>query len=454
MNPSDDFTASRTSRRSFLKAASLSASSLVFPHILRGQGPKKLQFGGIGVEGKGKADLLNTSAGAEIVALCDVDRTRLERAKLLYPNARLFQDFREMFATMGDKLDGVTVSTPDHSHFPAALEALRHGKHVCVQKPLVNRVWEANRLLELSREKGVLTNMGNQGHLLDGLRALKEYLAMGIIGRVREIHVWTNRPIWPQGTKAKEGMVAAAAPDTLNWDAWLAQCPEVPYLPGLHPFAWRAHREYGSGAMGDMGCHTLDGPFYACDLGDPYEIQADVDDLTETTFPSASTITLKHKTKLFGEVTLTWYDGSRKPERPVELDESEDWAKAKAGALYIGEEGKLICIGDHAGKPRLLPYAKHEDWLLKKAPQPTIERATAKNPQIELVEAILSGRKCGSNFEYAVPLSRYGLLGNIGVLNPGRLLKWDSAAQRFLNSPEANLLLKRNAVRKGWEFCA
>ncbi len=443
-----------SSRRDFLKAVSLSSAPLLFPHILRGQGPKKLQFGAIGVEGKGKMDIANTAAGAEIVALCDVDRVRLERAKLLYPNARTFQDFREMFEVMGSALDGVTVTTPDHSHFPAALEAIRRGKHVCVQKPLVNRVWEANQLLALSREKKVFTNMGNQGHLVEGIRQLKEYLALGVIGRVKEIHVWTNRPIWPQGSKARDGMVAMQVPDTLNWDAWLAQCPESPYLPGLHPFAWRAHREYGSGAIGDMGCHTLDGPFFSCDLGDPHHISADVEDLTATTFPSSSTITMLHKTPLFGEVKLVWYDGSRKPERPQELDEAEDWAKAKAGALYIGEEGKLICIGDHSTKPRLLPYAKHEEWLVKKAPQPKLERATAKNPQIELVEAILAGRQCGSNFEYAVPLTRCGLLGNIAVLNPGKSLEWDTLAQRFKNSEEANGLLKRSAVRKGWEFCA
>jgi predicted dehydrogenase len=363
----------------------------------------------------------------------------------------VFEDFREMFQAMGDKLDGVTVSTPDHSHFPAALEAIRRGKHVCVQKPLVNRVWEAGQLLAAAREKKVFTNMGNQGHLIEGIRQLKEYLELGVIGRVKEVHVWTNRPIWPQGTKARDGMVAAEAPSSLNWNAWLAQCPEDSYRPGLHPFAWRAHREYGSGAMGDMGCHTMDGPFFSCDLGDPYRVEAEVDDLTDTTFPTSSQITLLHKTPRFGEVKVVWYDGARKPERPAELDESEDWSKAKAGALYIGEEGKLICIGDHASKPRLLPYAKHEAWLAAKQPQARLERATAKNPQIELIEAILSNRQCGSSFEYAVPLTRYGLLGNIAVLNPGKALDWDTAAQRFGNSEEANRLLKRSAVRKGWE---
>jgi hypothetical protein len=246
-------------------------------------------------------------------------------------------------------------------------------------------------------------------------------------------------------------MVATQAPDSLNWNAWLAHCPESDYLPGLHPFAWRSHREYGSGAMGDMGCHTMDGPFYACDLGEPYRIESEVEDLTDITFPNSSQISLFNKTRLFGEVKVVWYDGTRKPERPAELDDSEDWSKAKAGALYIGEEGKLICIGDHSSKPRLLPYSKHEQWLADKKPQPVFERATAKNPQIELIESILANRQCGSNFEYSVPLTRYGLLGNLAVLNPGKSLEWDSSAQRFLNSEAANQMLKRTQVRKGWE---
>ncbi len=229
------------SRRTFLKTAALSSAALYFPHVVRGQGPKKLQFAGIGVGGKGKADIANAAAGAEIVALCDVDRSRLDAARQFYPEARMFEDFREMFQAMGDKIDGVTVSTPDHSHFPAAMEAIRLGKHVCVQKPLVNRVWEAEQLLKASRDKKVLTNMGNQGHLIEGIRQLKEYLELGIIGRVKEIHVWTNRPIWPQGSKAKTSMVATTPPSTLNWQAWLAQCPDAEYVPGLHPFAWRAH---------------------------------------------------------------------------------------------------------------------------------------------------------------------------------------------------------------------
>ena len=359
-----------------------------------------------------------------------------------------------MLDEIGKDIDCVTVTTPDHTHAPAAYMAMKLGKGVYVQKPLAHTIAELQLLRKTARETKVATQMGNQGHCGDGVREMCEIIWSGAIGDIKEAHVWTNRPIWPQGSKAREIMVPAEAPASLNWQAWLAQCPESPYLPGLHPFAWRAHREYGSGAIGDMGCHTMDGPFFACELGDPHHIQADVDDLTETTFPLSSTITFHHRTPLFGEVKVVWYDGNRKPERPAELDESEDWSKAKAGALYLGEEGKLICIGDHSRTPRLLPYAKHDQWIADKKPQPSIARATAKNPQIELVEAILAGTQCGSNFEYAVPLTRYGLLGNIAVLNPGKALEWDTAGQRFTNHAAANALLKRPTVRKGWELFA
>jgi predicted dehydrogenase len=441
-------------RRDFLKVSAFASGSLFFPGLLLGQGPKKLQFGGIGVEGKGKMDVAKAAEGAEIVALCDVDRTRLQRAKTVYPNARIFEDFREMFQAMGDQLDGVTVSTPDHAHFPAAMEAIKHGKHVCVQKPLTNRVWEANQLLEASRKRRVLTNMGNQGHLNEGIRFLKEWLVQGVIGRVREIHVWTNRPIWPQGRRAADAMVATAAPDFLNWEAWLAQCPAVEYVPGLHPFSWRCHREYGAGAMGDMGCHLLDGPFWACELGDPYRVEADVEDTAGQTFPGASTIQCLFKTSLFGEVKLVWYDGGRKPERPVELDPNMDWDKMKGGCLYLGEEGKLLCAGDNSSNPRILPAARHDAWIADKKPSRFLERATVNTPQLELVRAIEANKPCGANFEYSVPLTRLGLIGNIAALLPGQSLEWLTTEQHFKNHAAANAMLRRATVRKGWEYFA
>ena len=445
----------RTSRRAFLQSSLLSIGCLQMPNLLLGQTPKKLQFGGIGVEGKGKTDIARAGEGSEIVALCDVDRARLERAKALYPNAKVFEDFREMFATLGDRLDGVTISTPDHSHYPIAMEAIRHGKHVCVQKPLVNRIWEANQLQEAARKKQVLTNMGNQGHLTDGIRLLKEWLAAGAVGRVREIVVWTNRPIWPQGAKAGETIVPASTlPATLNWEAWLAQCPSQPYLAGLHPFAWRAHQEFGAGAMGDMGCHLLDGPFWACELGEPLRLEARVNEPSALSFPAQSTIECIFRSELFGEVKLVWMDGGLKPERPAELDPDLDWEKMKGGCLYRGEEGLLICPGDNSANPRILPAARHKTFLESKNPKKFLERAAVTTPQLELVQAIEQRRVCGANFDYAVPLTRVCLLGNIAALLPGSRLEWDAKAQQFKNHAAANALLKREKVRSGWDYRA
>ncbi len=441
-------------RRDFLKSSAFTAGAVFFPNLLLGQAPKKLQFAGIGVEGKGKADIARAAEGSEIIALCDVDRSRLQKAKALYPNAKVFEDFREMFQAMGNQIDGVTVTTPDHSHFPAAMEAIKHGKHVCVQKPLVNRIWEANQLLEASRKKGVLTNMGNQGHLTEGIRLLKEWLAAGAIGRVKEIHVWTNRPIWPQGNKASEIMVPSAAPDFLNWESWLAQCPSTAYVPGLHPFSWRAHREYGAGAMGDMGCHLLDGPFWACELGEPLRVEASSEELTNITFPSKSTIECHFKSPLFGDVKLVWYDGGIKPDRPMDLDPDLDWEKMKGGCIYKGEDGMLICPGDNSANPRILPAARQAAFLASKNPARQLERAAVTTPQLELVQAIEKNIQCGAHFEYAVPLTRVCLIGNIAATFPGKPLYWDSKEQQFRDNPAANKLLKREKVRAGWDYSA
>ena len=190
-----------TSRRGFLRGTAMTAGGIFMPNIILSQegGAKKLNFAAIGVGGKGSSDVANAAKVANIVAICDVDRKTLKDAKGKYADAETFEDFREMFDKMGDKIDGVTISTPDHAHYPAAMEAIKRGKHVCVQKPLVNRIWEANQLHQAAKKKGVHTNMGNQGHTGEGIRVLKEWIAAGAIGKVKEIHVWTNRPIWPIG---------------------------------------------------------------------------------------------------------------------------------------------------------------------------------------------------------------------------------------------------------------
>ena len=460
-----------STRRQFLRSTAAVTSGIFAPNLLLSQegGAKKLNFAGIGAGGKGESDIGGAAKGANIVAFCDVDRERLKKAMQTYPDAKGFDNFREMFEVMGDKIDAVTVSTADHAHYPAAMEAIKRGKHVCVQKPLVNRIWEANQLHLAAKKKGVKTNMGNQGHTGEGIRLMKEWLAAGIVGNVKEIHVWTNRPIWPQGNEAKRLIQPGPLPKIktgpkgaevekeldINWSAWLAQCPEIPFTNGLHPFAWRGHLEYGAGAMGDMGCHLLDGPFWGCELGEPYKMEAECDELTDVSWPKSSHVLCHFKTAKYGEVKLHWYEGGRKPERPAELEPERDWNKVIGGFLIYGDEGVIFNADDYCGSPRVIPEKKFQAWMKDKKPAKTLERSLAPgNPQLELAKAIEQDKICGSNFDYSVPLTKLCLLGNLAIVQPGKVLEWDSAKQEVAGNAEANKHLKRAAVREGWDYSA
>ncbi len=446
----------RNTRRDFIRSGAAITGGLVFPNILLAQqgGGKKVNVAGVGAMGKGESDLGGAAKGANIVAFCDPDRDRLKQALAKHPGAKGFESFREMFDAMSDKIDMVTISTPDHAHYAAAMEAIKRGKHVCVQKPLVNRIWEANQLHEAAKKKGVKTNMGNQGHTGEGIRAMKEWLAAGIVGNVKEIHVWTNRPIWPQGNDAKAKYIAGAAPANLNWSSWLAQCPEIPYTNGLHPFAWRGHQEYGAGAMGDMGCHLLDGPFWGCDLGEPYKMEAECDELTDVSWPKSSHVLLYFKTAKYGEVKLHWYEGGRKPERPKELEAERDWDKVKGGFLIYGDEGTIFDTSDYCQSPRVIPEAKFQAWMKDKKPEKSIERSLASgNPQLELVMSIEQDKIAPGSFDYSVPLTKLCLLGNLAIDNPGKVINWNTSAQST-GDAAVDKLLKRAAVREGFDYSA
>ena len=466
-------------RRAFLRNTALSAGGIFIPNLLIGQegGVKKLNVAGIGgAGGKGASDVAIAAEGANIVAICDIDSKRLDDAKKKYPGAKMFQSFREMFDTMGDQIDMCTVSTPDHAHYPAAMEAIKRGKHVCVQKPLVNRIWEANELHEAAKKKGVKTNMGNQGHTKETIRQLREWMGAGIVGNVKEIHVWTNRPIWPQGFEAqaiysgkqapksrnkKEAPAEVApgeVPANVNWKAWMAQVPDHPYIPGLHPFAWRGSREFGAGAMGDMGCHIMDGPFWACDLGEPYKLEAEVGELTDVSWPMWSHVICYFKHPKYGEIKLHWHEGKKdgvavKPPRPAKLEAGRDYDKMIGGFMIIGDEDTILNSGDYCENLEVVGNRAKFAKFYKETPK-TIERSLAPDkPQLELVKAIEQDKICGSNFDYSVPLTKLCLFGNLAIANPGKVINWDSSKQETDNA-DANKLIKRAAVRNGWEYSA
>ncbi len=474
-------------RRAFLRGTAATAGGIFFPNLIIAQDgvAKKLNVAGIGgAGGKGASDIGIAAEGANVVAICDIDRKRLADAKKKYPDAKMFESFMEMFDAMGDKIDLCTISTPDHAHYPAAMEAIKRGKHVCVQKPLVNRIWEANQLHEAAKKKGVKTNMGNQGHTKEPIRQLKEWLGAGIVGNVKEIHVWTNRPIWPQGSAAKDiytGKEAAkprnpkkdkdgkeiagpapevpgTIPEHVNWQSWLAQTPDHPYVPGLHPFAWRGSLEFGAGAMGDMGCHIMDGPFWGCDLGEPYAVEAEVGDLTDMSWPTWSHVICSFKHPKFGELKLHWHEGKKdgvavKPPRPAKLDAARDWDKMIGGFMIVGDEETILNAGDYCENLEVLGNREKLVKYFKETPK-TLERCLAPDkPQLELVRAIEQDKICGSNFDYSVPLTKLCLFGNLAIANPGKVINWDSSKQEA-DTPEANKLLKRAAVRNGWDYSA
>ena len=319
----------------------------------------------------------------------------------------------------------------------------------------MNRIWEANQLHEAAKKKGVKTNMGNQGHTGKGIRFLKQWISEGIVGNVKEIHVWTNRPIWPQGNEAKAKYTTGEVPANLNWASWLAATPEVPFTNGLHPFAWRGHFEYGAGAMGDMGCHLLDGPFWACGLGEPYKMEAECEELTDVSWPKNSHVVCHFKTEKFGEIKLHWYEGGRKPERPKDLEAGRDWDKIKGGFLIMGDAGTILNTDDYCGSPRLIPEASMQKFLGGVKPELKLELSLAEGePQLELIRAIEQDKICGSNFDYSVPLTKLCLFGNLAIAMPGKVIEWDQAAQQVKNNAEANALIKRAAYRQGWEYSA
>lgn len=313
---------SHLSRRGFIKSTAALAGSAFAPNLLLGQDSalKQLNVAAIGCGGKGLSDISEISAGNRIAFLCDVDSQRGGEAMKRFPEARVFSDYREMFAEVADQIDVVTVSTPDHMHFPIAVEAIRRGKPVMVQKPLCNSLWETRALADFAKAKGVLTVMGNQGATMAGTRILREWLEAGLIGNVKEVYYWTNRPIWPQGPGLK--FPAEPVPDHINWDVWQGTCAtDRPYNKDIHPFKWRGFWDYGCGALGDIGCHSFNSAFYALDLKGDFIVESSkVSEFDENIAPKRATIVYQFPAKgKRAAVKVIWQDGVNDPNHDPEF---------------------------------------------------------------------------------------------------------------------------------------
>jgi len=442
----------KISRRDFMGAAAAVAAFTIVPrHVLGGPRhiapSEKLNIAGIGVAGRG-ADVLRGVESQNIIALCDVDWGHAAATFRRYPKARKYHDFREMLDKEDKNIDAVTVATPDHIHAVASMAAMKRGKHVYCEKPLTHSVYEARLVARTAREHKVATQMGNQGQALEETRLMCEYIWDGAIGPVREVHVWTDRPLrglnsvyWPQGVDRPKD--TPPVPDTLDWDLWLGPAPWRPYHPCYLPFNWRGWWDFGTGALGDIGCHRIDPIFRALKLGHPTSVEASLTLVNKETYPVASTVHYEFPERPgFPPVKLTWYDGGLRPRRPDEITDGQQFGTN--GILFVGDKGKML---EH----RLIPESKRKEY--GKPPQ-MLPRSPGHF--IEWIEACKGGKPAGSNFvDHAGLLAEVVLLGNIALrpelkekLTRTKLL-WDGPNMKITNVPEANEFLRRE-YREGW----
>jgi predicted dehydrogenase len=435
-------TSTQSTRRTFLKA---SAAALAFPIVIPSRAfgaNERIHVASIGAGGKGEVDIEGAAAaGGTIAFLCDVDATRAEAMFKKYPDAKQYKDFREMLREEEKNIDAVTVSTPDHVHAPAALMAMRMGKPVYCQKPLTHTVHEARLMAQVAKEKKLATQMGNQGHSDDGLRRNVELVRAGVIGKVREAHVWTDRPIWPQGLQRPEG--EDPVPPTLDWDLWLGPAQPRPFKgkQTYVPFNWRGWWDFGTGALGDMACHCMDVVFYATRPGAPTSVEAQSSGGTDVSAPTWSIIRYQ-----FPAMTMTWYDGHKMP--PAELVKGRKLASN--GVILVGEKDTLY-VPSYWGPGDFVSGAKLDDF--KDVPQ-TLPRARLKfddGHYAEWIDANKGGPAPLSNFvDYSGPLTEAVLLGNVAI-SAGQKIEWDSKNLKVTNSSDANRLIRKQ-YRKGWEL--
>jgi len=452
-------------RRTFLaSAAAVTAGFTIVPrHVLGGQGvtapSDKLNIAGVGIGGMGKNNI-GRCATENIVALCDVDFTLADPVFKKYPGAKQYRDYRVMLDERPD-IDAVVIATPDHSHAVIAMAAMEKKKHVYVQKPLTHSVYEARLLTETARKYGVATQMGNQGHSGEGARLLCEWVWDDAIGKIREAHAWTNRPVWPTGIEVDRPKETPEVPAGLDWDLWLGPAPARPYHPTYHPAKWRAWWEFGTGSLGDMGCHIVDPLFWALKLKYPISVEANISrywgaffEQTQPKnemFPRSTIVRLRFPAReKMPEVSVTWWDGGLMPPRPAGLEPGRRMGNEDGGILLIGEKGTIMA-GCYGESPRLVPESAMKKY--KKRPRRTLERIPEgpDGHEQDWIRACKGGKPASSNFEYSGPLSEMVLMGNLAVRFPDRELLWNGAAMEVTNDKDANAYVRRQ-YRDGWHL--
>lgn len=483
MNASEKQPAGQPSRREFIRQSAMAATFFIVPRHVLGKGfiapSDKLNIAGVGVDGKGFSDTNNAfNKGANnLVALCDVDWGKAKRNFELHPTANKYKDFREMLDKEGKNIDAVTISTPDHTHAVIAMAAMERGKHVYVQKPLAHDIYETRMLTEAARKYKVVTQMGNQGASNPAQVQMRAWFDEGLIGPVHTAHIWTNRPVWPQGIPVPQP--SGEVPADLDWDLWLGPASKVGYTPAYHPFKWRGWWNFGTGALGDMGCHLIDPAFKTLGLGYPTEVETSIGSVFLKDWnpeyipegcPPSSHVQLKFpaSARNKSELTMTWSDGGIRPFLPEFIPADEPLEEnGTNGVFLIGTKGVMTCA-TYANNPKV--YLKGG----KKLEMPKVTQTAPEwGHQIAWTEACKAGfnsdahKGLTSSFDYAGPLVETVLMGNLAIRSynvrnlradgknydyPGRKkLLWDGKNMKITNFDEANQFVKRE-YREGWKL--
>lgn len=437
----------RITRRSFLKASAIAGAT--FP--LMSQSPSlaansKLNLAAVGVGGKGWSDLTSIAASpyVNVVALCDIDESKehLGRAAEKYPQAKTFTDWRKLLEQ--SNIDAVQVSTPDHMHAPISLAAMALGKHVYCQKPLTHTVFEARAMTNAAKKTGVVTQMGNQIQSHVAYRTATQLVHDGVIGKVKEVHSWQGgTPTWRKTTDRPAG--SDPIPSAVHWDLWLGVAPDRPYKSEIyHPFNWRNFQDFGTGQLGDFGCHILDPVFTSLKLTAPLTVLAHAPAMNKDVWANTSKVEYVFPATEYTTgptINLTWYDKEGFLPEPSKLGLPNDVKLPTAGSALIGEKGTLII--PHVAPPRLYPTEKFVEFQFPKL-QP-------RDHYTSWVDACRGEDKATSNFSYSGPLTEAVLVGTVALHTPGEKLEWNTADLKFNNSEAATQRLTK-PYRRGWEL--
>ncbi len=457
-------------RRSFIKQLGQGASAFaIVPSFVLGKThtpPSDLLYiscFGVGGRGSSVIDNLQQTNKVRIVTLCDVDSVQAATTIQAFPNTNYYTDFRQVYDNHLNEIDAIMVATPDHTHAPIALPFMRARKHAYIEKPLSHSIYEARIMADTAEKENVVTQMGNQGVSGGGSAMIKQWIDQGDIGKINSVDCWTNRPVWPQGFP--ETPTEQDAPNTLEWDQWLGPAAYRPYSPSYLPFKWRSYWDFGTGALGDMGCHIIETPFNALNLHYPLSAEAScstfwVDDFVRAeksiSFPASSKVKMEFELDQQGVIELNWYDGGILPDQPEGLATTESLGASGGGTIIYGEKG-IIIADVYSANPRLFLYGGSKNTLER------VKESTTEilNGQAEdFVNSCIYGGNTKSNFSLAGKLTEIVLMGNLAVFNaqqqqrgwdesPPRKLFWDGKNMKVVGRPDLDAIVKRE-YRTGW----